>query len=166
MKSGCRTRGRFRLHRAERHLREALVNALVHRDYSAFSGGIALRIYPRRIEIWNSGSFPEGYKTSDLKKPEHPSVLTNPDVSIVFYFLGLMERTGRGSYTIIQECLNAGLKEPVWDTKGPGVLLKLDGSSASQQRLQLKPELQEMLTTLRSGDSTRVADWPISERTA
>ncbi|MBU0463961.1 MAG: putative DNA binding domain-containing protein, partial [Proteobacteria bacterium] len=58
-------------------LREALVNAFAHRDYSGFSGGISVGIYPSRIEIWNSGRLPEGLKPSDLRR-NHPSVPTNP----------------------------------------------------------------------------------------
>jgi ATP-dependent DNA helicase RecG len=143
-------------------LREGLVNAIVHRDYAAFSGGIALRIYPNRVEIWNSGHFPDGYKTSDLRKPEHPSVLVNPDISMAFYLRGLMEQTGRGAYTIIQRCIDAGLKEPVWDTKGPGVLLKLDGVQSAGQ---LSPEHREILSALQEGLTTQVGDWPKSERT-
>ena len=41
-------------------LREGLINAFVHRDYSNFSGGLGVFIYPKKLEIWNSGAFPEG----------------------------------------------------------------------------------------------------------
>ncbi|MEY2633838.1 MAG: hypothetical protein RIR00_2492, partial [Pseudomonadota bacterium] len=47
-------------------LREGLVNAFAHRDYAGFSGGVTVGIYPNRIEIWNSGHFPEGLQPSDL----------------------------------------------------------------------------------------------------
>jgi ATP-dependent DNA helicase RecG len=166
-------RGEFRDDRLERTtrprapfgaLREAFVNALVHRDYSAFSGGIALRIYPGRIEIWNSGAFPPGYRISDLKRPEHPSVLVNPDISMVFYLLGLMERTGRGAYTIIRECVDVGLTEPKWNTNGSGVLLTLDGSP--RPAFRLNADHREILAALREGDSTRASDWSMSERTS
>ena len=70
-------------------LREALVNAFAHRDYSGFSGGISVGIYPSRIEIWNSGHLPEGLKPSDLKRI-HPSIPTNPDIAHVLY-IGLPE---------------------------------------------------------------------------
>ena len=39
-------------------LREGLVNALVHRDYAAFSGSVSVSVYPDRVEIWNSGKLP------------------------------------------------------------------------------------------------------------
>jgi len=72
-------------------LREGLVNAFAHRDYSSFSGGISVGIYPSRIEIWNSGRLPEGLKPSDLRK-NHPSLPTNPDIAHLLYIRGLMER--------------------------------------------------------------------------
>jgi ATP-dependent DNA helicase RecG len=48
----------------EEAIREGLVNAFVHRDYANFSGGLAVYIYPRRLEIWNSGELPDGGKHS------------------------------------------------------------------------------------------------------
>ncbi|HSY26729.1 MAG TPA: RNA-binding domain-containing protein, partial [Burkholderiaceae bacterium] len=76
-------------------LREGLINALAHRDYAAFSGGVAVTIYPDRIEIWNSGRLPSELKPVDLIK-NHPSLPTNPDIAHVLYLRGLMERIGRG----------------------------------------------------------------------
>lgn len=47
-------------------IREGLVNAFAHRDYADFRGGIAVHIYPNRLEIWNSGNLPEGILPEDL----------------------------------------------------------------------------------------------------
>src|SRR5690606_80909 len=44
----------------EMAVREALINAFAHRDYSSSAGGIAIHIFPRRLEIWNAGAFPAG----------------------------------------------------------------------------------------------------------
>ena len=142
-------------------VREGMVNALVHRDYSAFSGGIALRIYPTKVEIWNSGSFPKDYDVHQLKKPEHPSVLINPDISLVFYLLSLMERTGRGAYTIIQTCVNAGLREPIWEVSASSVLLKMERSP-----FQLSAEHRKILENLTEGSPIRATDLSMPDRTA
>ncbi len=48
-------------------LREGLINAIIHRDYSVFAGGMSVSIYPNRIEIWNTGKLPEGLTIGDLK---------------------------------------------------------------------------------------------------
>lgn len=49
-------------------LREALVNAISHRDYSNRSASVALAIYDDRLEIWNNGELPPELKIEDLKK--------------------------------------------------------------------------------------------------
>ncbi|MFZ4506607.1 MAG: ATP-binding protein [Fimbriimonas sp.] len=142
-------------------VREGLVNALVHRDYASFSGGVALRIFPHRLEIWNSGNFPDGYQVQDLQKPEHPSVLVNPDISLGFYMLGLMERAGRGAYTILRECDRSGL-EAKWSTDVPGVTLTF----APKVELRLRADHLEILNSLKLGDSIRASDVLMNERTA
>jgi ATP-dependent DNA helicase RecG len=104
-------------------VREGLVNAFSHRDYSDFSGGIAVHIYPNRLEIWNSGSLPHGV-TLDSLTIGHISVLRNPDIAHVLYLRGLMEKLGRGSVLIQKACKEHGLPRPVWHSEeGYGVSL-------------------------------------------
>ena len=142
-------------------VREGITNALVHRDYTSFSGSVAVRIYPNRIEIWNSGTFPPGINATILHKLNHPSVLVNPDISMGFYLLNLMERAGRGAYTIIQECRRANLKEPIWSQDdNSGVLLTLFTSAQKASVMNLKPEHLAMMKDLRLGQIVRVADYP------
>ena len=94
-------------------VREALINALAHRDYSSSSGGVSIHIFPHRLEIWNSGSLPEGVTVEKLQEG-HISVLRNPDISHVLYLRGLMEKAGRGSVLMIQLCRENGLAAPEW----------------------------------------------------
>lgn len=58
------------------------MNAFAHRDYADYKGGIAVHIYPRRLEIWNSGSLPAGVTLEKLARG-HISVLRNPDIAHV-----------------------------------------------------------------------------------
>jgi ATP-dependent DNA helicase RecG len=97
----------------EEAVREALINALAHRDYSAASGGVSIHVFPRRLEIWNSGPLPDGVTEENLPKG-HISVLRNPDIAHVLYLRGLMEKAGRGSVLMIQQCRDAGLPAPFW----------------------------------------------------
>ncbi len=97
----------------EAAVREALINALAHRDYTAPSGGVLIHVYPRRLEIWNSGAFLNGV-TSETIASGQISVLRNPDIAHVLYLRGLMEKTGRGGRLIVDQCLAAGLPRPVW----------------------------------------------------
>lgn len=92
-------------------LREALVNAFCHRDYSQAGGAVSLAIYDDRLEIWSSGGLPFGIKVEDLKQ-DHLSRPRNPLIAEVFYRRGLVERWGRGTQKIVELCLRAGHPEP------------------------------------------------------
>lgn len=92
-------------------LREALVNALCHRDYTQAGGAVSLAIYDDRLEIWSSGELPFGMKVEDLKI-DHLSRPRNPLIAEVFYRRGLVERWGRGTQKIVELCLRAGHPEP------------------------------------------------------
>lgn len=126
-------RARFRAgaaQREDRHayarfaIKEGIVNALVHRDYESYSGGVKVSVYPARIEIWNTGHLPDGIRPSDLAK-RHASLPTNPDIAHVFYLRGLMERTGRGGEKIAAACKEIGAPPPKWLDEPSGVTLTL-----------------------------------------
>jgi len=114
-------------------VREALINALAHRDYSAASGGVSIHIFPRRLEIWNSGSLPEGVTAESLAKG-HISVLRNPDIAHALYLRGLMEKAGRGSVLMIQQCRENGLPAPQWSSDDKlGVTVAFRAPHVTQQ---------------------------------
>ena len=92
-------------------LREALVNAICHRDYSLAGGAVSLAIYDDRLEIWSAGTLPFGLKVEDLTR-DHQSRPRNPLIAEVFYKRGLVERWGRGTQKIVELCLAAGQPEP------------------------------------------------------
>lgn len=134
-------------------LREGIVNALAHRDYSSFSGGVIISIYPGRIDIWNSGRLPEELSTKDLRG-NHPSIPTNPDIVHVLYLRRLMERTGRGTQMIVQECKLLGAQSPKWQDKSSGVTLTLYASSGNKEAHSPLNERQELLlASLSEGES-------------
>lgn len=119
-------------------IREGLINALAHRDYSSFSGSVKINIYPDRLEIWNSGKLPAGLTPKKLEMAHHDSILVNPDISHVLYLNGLMERVGRGTYNIVRECRAAGLKSPEWKTVAEGTRLTFFA-----ERTNLRSEFNE-----------------------
>lgn len=63
-------------------LREAIINALIHRDYLE-PGDIQIKIYDDKIWFWNPGKLPEGL-TVDMLKREHPSIPRNRLLAAVF----------------------------------------------------------------------------------
>lgn len=140
-------------------LREGLVNAFAHRDYAGFSGGVTVGIYPKRIEIWNSGRFPDGLQPADLKK-NHPSLPTNPDIAHVLYLRGLMERIGRGGQLIINTCREHGLPAPKWADRPSGVTLTIysrDGDGA--EPFSANPRQHALLAELKVGEQIQPGEY-------
>jgi len=93
----------------EEALREAIINAVIHRDY--IGAHIQMKIYPDKIILWNDGGLPKGIRVEDLKKNHH-SKPRNELLADIFFKAGLIESWGRGTLKITEECKNAGLPEP------------------------------------------------------
>lgn len=139
-------------------LREGLVNALAHRDYSSSSGGVSVSIYPSRIEIWNSGNLPEGLKLADLKRL-HPSIPRNPDISQVLYLRGLMDRVGRGTQKILVACSELGARSPKWEEKNGITLTVYAAGNIKQENLLINARQASLAEALRAGDSISVSEY-------
>ena len=77
-------------------LREAIINALIHRDYFESSSDIQIRVYDDRVTISNPGTLPSKLKIKDLKREGHLSVPRNPLLAQGFYFANFIERWGYG----------------------------------------------------------------------
>lgn len=95
-------------------LDEAIVNAMVHRDYGDMSGEITINIHKDKIEIINSGEIPSDIIKSKNKIESHHSVLRNPTIAHMFFLRGKMEKLGRGLSLIKKEFDELGLKSPEW----------------------------------------------------
>jgi ATP-dependent DNA helicase RecG len=91
-------------------LREAVLNALVHTDYSAGSP-VQIRIYDDKVTISNDCRLPEGTTIRELASA-HRSVNINPLVSAVIFRSGQTEAWGRGIERIIRLCIEDNLPEP------------------------------------------------------
>jgi len=140
-------------------LREALMNAIVHRDYAAFDGGISISIYSDRIEFWSSGELPDGMTVRDLKE-ERISRLRNPDIAHVFWLRGFVEAFGTGAARILKQCALAGLPEPEWRVGGGGVRLIIRSAlAAATPPAELNSRQRALLESLRSGDPVTVAEY-------
>ena len=93
----------------EAALREAIINAVIHRDY--IGAHTQLKIYPDKLILWNEGTLPNDIKIADLKK-SHPSRPRNELLADIFFKAGLIETWGRGTIKITNECKKAKLPEP------------------------------------------------------
>lgn len=94
----------------ERALREAVLNAIVHRDY-AVAAPIQIRVYADRLRIWNPGGLPESWSREKLLGP-HPSQPFNPDVANTFFRAGEIEAWGRGIERIFEACRRTRTPKP------------------------------------------------------
>ncbi|OYZ36335.1 MAG: hypothetical protein B7Y25_07685 [Alphaproteobacteria bacterium 16-39-46] len=97
-------------------LREAIINAIVHSDYSLRGSPIRIAIFIDRIEIENSGLLLWGLTIEDLKTGI--SKLRNPVIARVFKELGLIEQWGSGIQRMIKACEEAGLLPPLFEEIG------------------------------------------------
>jgi ATP-dependent DNA helicase RecG len=91
-------------------LREALLNAVAHKDYS---GGtpIQIKVYDDRIMIWNEGHLPENWTINNLLKT-HASRPFNPDIANTLFRSGYIESWGRGIAKMTEHCIAAGIPKP------------------------------------------------------
>jgi len=88
--------------------REAITNAICHRDYSVV-GTIQVRIYDDRLEVWNPGTLPPSLTIESLYR-EHPSLPRNPKIAMAFYRARLIEHWGTGTLRIAEACDRLGTK--------------------------------------------------------
>jgi len=93
-------------------LREAVVNAIVHRNYTINGTSIYVRIFDDRVEIENPGGLPNGITKRDFAKS---SVRRNPIIADLFNRMGKVERMGSGIDRMRNLMRDAGLKEPVFE---------------------------------------------------
>jgi ATP-dependent DNA helicase RecG len=102
----------------ETALREALLNAVAHKDYS---GGvpIQIRVYQNKILFWNHGQLPENWTIETLLST-HPSLPHNPDIANAFFRSGYIESWGRGIEKITDQCIEAKLPKPLFYYKASG----------------------------------------------
>ena len=92
-------------------IREALINALIHRDYFRWNVQTQIKVFDDYIWFYNIGGLPEGITLDQLKEP-HSSVPRNPLIVHIFYLAGLIEEMGTGIERIMEAMSRAGLPEP------------------------------------------------------
>lgn len=88
--------------------REALANALCHRDYTIHGGSIGVAIYADRLEVTSPGSLHFGMTPEDLFEP-HESKPWNPLIAHTFYRRGIIEEWGGGTLKMTELVNEAGL---------------------------------------------------------
>ncbi len=119
-------------------LREAVINALVHADYSQRGAPIRIAFFDDRIEIENPGILPPGITVEDMKAGV--SRIRNPVIARVFRELGLIEQWGSGVPRMFKEAEELGLPGLQVEELGMRVRLTVMLKEA------LAPEVTEQVT--------------------
>jgi predicted HTH transcriptional regulator len=123
-------------------VREAVIIAIVHADYSIGGAGTKVAIFDNRIEITNPGLLPFGLTLEAALAGV--SRLRNRVIGRVFRELGFIEQWGSGLGRITSACRNAGLASPRFEELGTNFRVTLFGERV---RAPAQPEWQSALLT-------------------
>ena len=104
-------------------MREALANALCHRDYAIGGGSVGVAVYDDRLEVTSSGTLHFGLTPEKLFAP-HESLPWNPLIARTFYRRGLIEEWGRGTLKMAEATASAGLPHPEIEDAGGCVTVR------------------------------------------
>lgn len=115
-------------------VREAITNAICHRDYE-ISSNVQVRIFDDRIEVWGCGALPKPLRVEDLRK-RHDSVLRNVLIGKCFFLIKYIEQWGTGTNRIIKECLNYNLPEPVFEEISGNLVVTFRKYRITEERLK------------------------------
>ncbi|MBF0363631.1 MAG: winged helix-turn-helix transcriptional regulator [Oligoflexia bacterium] len=95
--------------------REAIANAIVHRDYKMSGTSIQIRVFPDRIEIINPGGLPDGVTTKNIG---NLSSRRNEFIADMFARLDVVEKAGTGIVRIKKAMKEEKLPPPVFEDMG------------------------------------------------
>lgn len=114
-------------------IRELLVNAIVHRDYSR-QQEIEIRKYPTYMEIESPGMFPEGVTIANMLRKTNPR---NPSIIEIFRAIRYAEKAGSGFDKIFTELLSKGKKLPDPTVTETSVIFRVDADIYTDKLIEL-----------------------------
>ena len=129
-------------------VREAIVNAVAHTDYSQQGAPIRVAIFDDRLEVENPGLLPFGLTLEDL--PLGISKLRNRVIGRMFHELGLVEQWGSGIPRMLAACRESGLSPPEWDEIGVRLRVTLRTDRVGEARVD--PTNRAILDLLEHGN--------------
>lgn len=117
----------------EAALREAVLNAIVHKDYNDTT--IQLSVYDDKLMLWNPGKLPVDIPLEKLTL-KHPSRPRNKHIAETFFRAGYIESWGRGIEKILSAFQDVGLPEPVFEESWGGVMVTFLKDIYTEEYLQ------------------------------
>ena len=128
-------------------VREALANAICHRDYAIGGGSVAVGIYDDRLEVTSSGSLHFQLTPAMLFGP-HESLPWNPLIARVFYRRGIIESWGRGTIRMVELAAAANLPRPEIEDAGGCVTVRFRPQRYVPPQLVQRPVTERQRTIL------------------
>ncbi len=149
-------------------IRETVINAIVHADYSIGGMNISVAVFDNRIEISNPGMLPFGLTIESVLSGV--SRLRNRVIGRVFRELGLIEQWGSGIGRMISACDEAGIAPPRFEELGTSFRVTLFNApiaGVSRKEPEWQEQLEEYLATHNEISTANAAKlWNTSGRTA
>lgn len=131
-------------------IREVLVNAVVHADYSQRGAPIRLAIFEDRIEVENPGLLPFGLTIEDILGGV--SKLRNRTIAKIFYRLKLIEHWGSGIQRIKGLCQEWGFDDPRFEEIGTHFRATI--YTTPKKKAQSDSVDQKILAALKAAEET------------
>lgn len=138
-----------------RAIREAMINAICHRDYTIRGGSISLFIYADSLEITSHGTLPVGITIDDLRHT-HESLPRNERIAYALVKLGVIESVGTGTQEMIKECIAIGKPEPKYFERGNTFVVSFNRSSAIPELSERQNKILSLLKELDGLKSTEI----------
>ena len=124
-------------------LREAVINAVVHRDYSKRGESVRVFCYPDRVEIHSPGLLLPGITVEQMERGEVQSKLRNPTLANLLKDIpGYMERLGSGIRFMLDETQRLGLPAPHFREMGEFIVTFRKAPALVSPQPSSKPQPQ------------------------
>ena len=140
-------------------LREAITNAVMHRDWFFDGANVFVEIYTNRIEVSSPGSLPKGVTLADLGRR---SVRRNALVSDLLHRIGFIEKAGTGTRRIRDEARELYCPEPEFEANGfvtvifrPNPEVRAEAKERPMGRVTTEVTTEVRLLQAISGEMTR-----------
>ena len=141
-------------------VREAIVNAVAHRDYAS-AAAVQISVFSNRVEIWNPGELPPELTPARLREP-HASIARNARICEAMFLARYIEKFGTGTLMMIRECSESNLPEPEFEQRGAEFVVTLwrDWLTESvMEKLRLNERQKKGLVQLRAAGRITNADY-------